>query len=130
MEKSQVYGNRGVRRHRSFMKWAHRVREWSSFTSLAYGKFFWLKSTGNPCSCWGCGNPRRIDGGTLQEKAAAIGDREDWSRRKRRKGFRKVRISCVRCGYLLGFEEVPFGGYVPFGRCRRLCKGCREKERA
>jgi hypothetical protein len=70
-----------------------------------------FKDTPRPCSCLGCGgNPRRLLDGRnksqegalpLVERVLNIGEREHWSKRKRREGHHPYRVSCRRCGYLL-----------------------------
>ncbi len=165
MEKSQLYGDRGKRRWRSFTKWMRRLRsDWNEHWEGWRPKYEYDEngvcsfSPGDPtqlCECFnltsmqairfkdtpkmcsrhvGCGNPRRVSKGrnkealTLQERVADIGESENWSKRKRRKGIRRVRVKC-RCGYFLGFKEVPFGKpyWGGYGRYATYCEDCKKK---
>jgi hypothetical protein len=88
-----------------------------------------FKDTPRPCSCLGCGgNPRRLldgrkssDEGALPlvERALNIGEREHWSKRKRREGRHPHRVICRRCGYLIKIASIKNGtGYRSEGlRC-------------
>lgn len=89
-----------------------------------------FKDTPKGCSCAGCGNPRKwFDGRsrealTLQERVANIGDREEWSIRKRRKGTHRKNLLCGRCGRLVGSVMVPNGAVYGTVRSIPKCEKC------
>jgi len=60
-----------------------------------------------------------------------LGDREFWSKRKRREGTYQARTQCQACGYLLGMRSVPNGKSRWYGASAfpRLCDGCSKKKR-
>lgn len=165
MEKSHLFGNRGLRRWESRKKWFRRLRsDWNDHWEGWPPKYEWkdgvmcmigpgdptqlcdcfdltskqalrFKDTPRPCSCLGCGgNPRRILAGRntsdegalpLVERALNLGDREFWSKRKRRKGYHPYRVQCRRCGHLLKIVLVENGKY--FRRADRdglRCPNC------
>lgn len=162
MEKSHLCGHRGRRRWRSWTKWMRRLKtdwndhwegwppkyEWKDGTlcyvspgdptqlcgcfDLADPQAIRFKDTPKPCSCVGCGNPRRWfhrrtkEALTLAEKVAGL--RDDWSKRKRREGFHPYRVRCGRCGYLIRIVMVANGKPRSYARSRTegKCPGCEQ----
>jgi hypothetical protein len=154
MEKTQLHGDRGLRRHRSFSKWMRRLKSdwndhgWGRGLDGTYNcdcfcldskQAIRFKDTPKSCSGPCCGNPRRWYSGkkqsdegelTLAERIVNIGEREFWSKRKRREGTYTARVQC-RCGFVLGMREIPNGKSRWYLRSMfsRLCEGCAKNEK-
>jgi hypothetical protein len=96
-----------------------------------------FKDTPNGCNCQQCDNPRHHYDGknkealTFAERRAFLDDREDWHKRRRRKGEHLFRVLCRDCGRHIGTiyvknQESAFWKVRSMGWDRR-CTSCRKR---
>lgn len=69
-------GERRAQKMRNLERWRRHVRTWSATSGSNPDRFERTAklsaSHGKLCSCWMCGNPRRTEDETLQERRAAL----------------------------------------------------------
>ena len=90
-----------------------------------------FKDTPNTCNCWTCRNPRRVFAGknssalTFAERRAFLDDREDWHKRRWRRGWRSLKVQCRHCGITIGSRSVSLHSGDGRGP-GELCRACEE----
>jgi hypothetical protein len=144
---------RAERRWRSFHKWMRRLRsDWNDHgwkrdpvyrREMVDGKLVTCEAIGTTlCDCFNLRHMQALrfkdtpTGGHSKRRCGCseppleykeerkLEARDDWHKRKRREGERRVRRFCGRCGVLLGWYTARFGEGVSWTVRSGNCESC------